>query len=123
MKRIADIEKTLKNEYKSIKSNYIRLKTCKYIFLILKTIIISTSVGLSFINPLIIFATISVPIIDSVMLITDKDRKVSELKLKKDIINQIIKNIEVEKHILTDQESIEKYLVELNGKIKTFLDI
>ena len=35
------------------------------------------------------------PIIDSIMLITDKDKEVSDLKLEKDIINQIIKEIEI----------------------------
>ena len=89
----------------------------------MKTIIISLSIGLSFINPLLITTAISVPIIDGILLITDKDKRVSELKLKKDIANQIIKNIEIEKHILSSQEDIDKFILELNGKIETFFDI
>ena len=123
MKRIEEIENLLKREYKNININYKRLKKCKYFLLILKTIIISCSIGLSFLNPLVILSTTSIPIIDSILLITDKEKRISELKLKKDIINQIVKNIEVEKHILRDQESIDKFILELNGKIETFLDI
>ena len=55
----------------------------------------SLSIGLSFVNPLIIIVSSSVPIIDSIMLITNKDKEVSDLKLQKYIINQIIKEIEI----------------------------
>ena len=55
----------------------------------------SLSIGLSFVNPLIIIVSSSIAIIDSIMLITNKDKEVSDLKLQKDIINQIIKEIEI----------------------------
>ena len=93
--KLEEIEEKLKREHIGIKSRYIKLKRCKYFLLILKTTLLSLSMGLSFINPLIIIVSSTVPIIYSIMMITEKDKKVSELKLQKDIINQIIKEIEI----------------------------
>ena len=81
------------------------------------------SIGLSFINPLIIIASSLVPIIDSILLITEKDKKVCDLKLQKDIINQIIKEIEIKKYTFKDDNEVEKYIIQVYGKIQTFLDI
>ena len=65
----------------------------------IKTTLLSLSIGLSFLNPLIIIIVSStVPIIDSIMLITNKDKEVSHLKIQKDIINQIIKEIQMKKY-------------------------
>ena len=85
--------------------------------------LISLSIGLSFINPLIIIVSSTIPIIDSIMLITEKDKKVCDLKLQKDIINQIIKEIEIKKYTFKDDDEVEKYIIQLYGKIQTFLDI
>ena len=57
------------------------------------------------------------------MLITEKDKKVCGLKLQKDIINQIIKEIEIKRYTFNNDEEIEKYIIEVYGKIQTFLDI
>ena len=123
LKKLSEIEEKLSKDYLYIKNRYVRLKKCKYILLILKTIVISLSIGLSFLNPLIIIVTSTVPIIDSIMLITEKDKKVSDLKLQKDIINQIIKEIEIKRYTFNNDEEIEKYIIEVYGKIQTFLDI
>ena len=123
LKKLSEIEEKLKNDYVDIKKRYIRLKRCKYILLILKTVLISLSIGLSFINPLIIIVSSTIPIIDSIMLITEKDKKVCDLKLQKDIINQIIKEIEIKKYTFKDDDEVEKYIIQLYGKIQTFLDI
>ena len=123
LKKLSEIEEKLKNDYADIKKRYVRLKRCKYILLILKTVLISLSIGLSFINPLIILISITIPIIDSIMLITEKDKKVCDLKLQKDIINQIIKEIEIKKYTFKDDNEVEKYIIQLYGKIQTFLDI
>ena len=56
------------------------------------------------------------------MLITEKDKKVCDLKLQKDIINQIIKEIEIKRFTFNNNEEIEKY-GKFYGKIQTFLDI
>ena len=121
--KLEEIEEKLKREYIGIKSRYIKLKRCKYFLLILKTTLLSLSIGLSFINPLIIIVSSTVPIIDSIMMITEKDKKVSELKLQKDIINQIIKEIEIKKYIFRNDEEVRNYIIQVYGKIQTFLDI
>ena len=105
------------------KKRYIKLKRCKYALLILKTSLISLSIGLSFINPLIIISSSLVPIIDSILLITEKDKKVCDLKLQKDIINQIIKEIDIKRYTFENDEEVKKYILEVYGKIETFLDI
>ena len=123
MQKLNEIEERLKNDYVDIKSRYVKLKRCKYALLILKTVLISLSIGLSFINPLIIIVSSTIPIIDSIMLITEKDKKVCDLKLQKDIINQIIKEIEIKRYTFNNDQEVERYIIEVSGKIETFLDI
>ena len=123
LKKLSEIEEKLNKDYLNIKNRYVILKRCKYILLILKTIFISLSIGLSFINPLIIIVSRTIPIIDSIMLVTEKDKKVCDLKLQKDIINQIIKEIEIKSYTFNNDEEVERYIIELYGKIQTFLDI
>ena len=123
LKKLSEIEEKLNEDYLNIKNRYVKSKRCKYILLILKTILISLSIGLSFLNPLIIIVSSTVPIIDSIMLITEKDKKVCDLKLQKDIINQIIKEIEIKRYTFNNDEEIEKYIIEIYGKIQTFHDI
>ena len=106
LKKLSEIEEKLQKDYIDIKKRYIKLKRCKYGLLILKTSLISLSIGLSFINPLIIIASNLVPIIDSILLIIEKDKKVCDLKLQKDIINQIIIIIILNFHIITNTNLI-----------------
>ena len=123
LKKLSEIEEKLNKGYLNIKNRYVRLKRFKYILLILKTVLISISITLSFINPLIIIKSSTIPIIDSIMLITEKDKKICDLKLQKDIINQIIKEIEIKRYTFNNDEEVERYIIELYGKIQTFLDI
>ena len=111
LQKLSEIEGKLEKDYIDIKNRCIKLKRRKYALLILKTSLISLSIGLSFINPLIIIASL-VPIIDSISLITEKDKKVWDLKLQKDIINQIIKEIEI-KNISKDDNEVEKYIIQV----------
>ena len=123
MQKLCEIEEKLKKEHIDIKSRYVKLKRCKYALLILKTTLLSLSIGLSFLNPLIIIISSTVPIIDSIMLITNKDKEVSHLKIQKDIINQIIKEIDIKRYTFENDEEVKKYILEVYGKIETFLDI
>ena len=123
LQKLSEIEEKLQKDYIDIKKRYIKLKRCKYALLILKTTLISLSIGLSFINPLIIITSSLVPIIDSILLITEKDKKVCDLKLQKDIINQIIKEIDIKRYTFENDEEVRKYILEVYGKIETFLDI
>ena len=123
LQKLSEIEEKLRKDYIDIKHRYIKLKRCKYALLILKTSLISLSIGLSSINPLIIIASSLVPIIDSILLITEKDKKVCDLKLQRYIINQIIKEIEIKKYTFENDDEAEKYIIQVYGKIQTFLDI
>ena len=49
LKKLSDIEEKLNKDYLDIKNRYVRLKRCKYILLILKTVLIQ------FINQFIIY--------------------------------------------------------------------
>ena len=123
LQKLSEIEEKLQKDYIDIKKRCIKLKRCKYALLILKTNLISLSIGLSFINPLIIIASSLVPIVDSILLIIEKDKKVCDLKLQKDIINQIIKEIEIKKYAFKNDDDAEKYIIQVYGKIQNFLDI
>ena len=119
LNKLSEIEQKLNKDYLNIKLRYVKLKRCKYILLILKTILLSLSIGLSFVNPLIIIVSLCVPIIDSIMLITNKDKEVSDLKLQKDIINQIIKEMEIKKYTFKNDEEIEKYILQIFGRVQS----
>ena len=123
MQKLIQIEEKLKKEHIDIKSRYVKLKRCKCALLILKTSLLSLSIDLSFLNPLIIIVSSTVPIIDSNFLITIKDKEVSHLKIQKDIINQIIKEIQMKKFTIENDEEAKKYILEVYGKVETFLDI
>ena len=123
MKKLCEIEEKLKKEHIDIKSRYVKLKRCKYALLILKTTLLSLSIGLTFLNPLIIIVFSTVPIIDSIMLITNKDKEVSHLKIQEDIFNQIIKEIQMKKFTIENDNEAKKYILENYGKVETFLDI
>ena len=123
MQKLIEIEEKLKKEHIDIKSRYVKLKRCNYALLILKTTLLSISICLSFINPSIIIVSSTVPIIDSIMLITNKDKEVSHLKIQKDIINQIIKEIQMKKFTIENDDEAKKYILEVYGKVETFLDI
>ena len=63
MQKLCETEKKLQNEHIDIKKRYIKLKRCKYALLISKTTLLSLSIGLSFLNPLIIIVSSIVPVI------------------------------------------------------------
>ena len=120
MQKLSEIEETLNKDYITIKNRYVRLKRCKYALLILKTILLSSSIGLSFLNPLMIIISSTIPIIDSIMMITKKDEEVSNLKLQKDIINQIIKEIEIKNISLKMTKRLKIILYKYMEKFKLF---
>ena len=57
------------------------------------------------------------------MLITNKDKEVSHSKIQKDIINQIIKEIQMKKFTIENDDEAKKYILEVYGKVEAFLDI
>ena len=123
MRKLCEIEEKLKKEHIDIKSRYVKLKRCEYALLILKTTLLSLSIGLSFLNPILIIVSSIVPVKDSLMLITSKDKEVSHLIIQKDIINQIIKEIQMKKFTIENDDEAKKNILEVYGKVETFLDI
>ena len=123
LQKLSEIETKLQKDYIDIKKRYIKLKRCKYALLILKITLLSLSIGLSFLNPILIIVSSTVPIIDSILLKTNKDKEVSHLKLQKDIINQIIKEIDIKRYTFENNEEVKKYILEVYGKIETVFDI
>ena len=120
MQKLCEIEQKLKKEHIDIKSRYVKLKRCKYALLILKTALLSSSIGLSFLNPLLIIISSTVPIIDSIMLIANKDKEVSHLKIQKDIINQIIKEIQMKKFTIEKMMKLKNIFLKCMEKLKHF---
>ena len=57
------------------------------------------------------------------MLMTDKDKEVCHLKIQKDIIDQIIKKIQMKKYTFENDDEAKKYILVVYGKVETFLDI
>ena len=57
------------------------------------------------------------------MLITNKNKELSHLKIQKDSINQIITEIQMKKYTIENDEEAKKYILEVYGKVETFLDI
>ena len=54
------------------------------------------------------------------MLITDKDKEVSHLKIQKDIINQIIKEIQMKKFTIENDEEAKKIYFRSIWKSRNF---
>ena len=109
LKKSSEIEEKLNKDYLNIKDRYVRLKRCKDVLLILKTVLLSLSIDLSFLNPILIIVSSTAPtILDGIMLITEKDKKVCDLKLQKDIIYQIIKEVEIKRYTFNNDEEVEK---------------
>ena len=100
LQKLSEIESKLQKDYIDIK------KRCKYALLILKTTLLSLSIGLSFLNPILIIFSSIVPITDSIMLITNEDKEVSHLKFQKDIINQIIKEVDIKQYTFENDEEV-----------------
>ena len=54
------------------------------------------------------------------MLITNKDKEVSHLKIQKDIINQIIKEIQMKKYTIEDDNEAKNIFLKYMEKLKLF---
>ena len=67
-----------------------------------------------------IIVSSTIPIIDSIMMITEKDKKVSELKLQKDIFNKILKEIDIKNIYLEMMKRLKIILYKYMGKYKLF---
>ena len=61
LQKLSEIEEKLQKDYIDIKKRYIKLKRCKYAPLILKTTLLSLSIGLNFLKSNINYSFINCP--------------------------------------------------------------
>ena len=104
-KLISDIE----FQYKDESMKYRRLKICKYSFEISKVVILSLSIGLTFINIFTILSMILVPIIDSIKHNSDVDSRLFQTKLKKDLLKELLNYKSSTYKELTEDEILHLY--------------
>ena len=105
MKRLEKIFQDIAIQLKDEKSEYKRLKVCKYSFEISKICILSLSTGLSFINAFAIISLIIIPIIDTVKNNSDVDNRLYESKLKKNLLKEFL-NYKTQTYTELDEEKI-----------------
>ena len=80
----------IQNQLNQEKLKHRRLKICKYSFEISKVVILSVSIGLSFISIFAILSIILIPIIDSIKHNSNVDNRLSLTKLKKDLLKELL---------------------------------
>ena len=106
------IESQLKEE--SFK--YKKLKICKYAFELSKVIIVSISIGLSFISIFAILSTVLIPIIDAGKNNSDVDKRLYNSKLKKDLLKELM-NYKTNTYKSLTQDEIDHLYNKLSNKL------
>ena len=105
MKRLEKIFNDINIQLKEEKTNYRKLKICKYCFEISKICILSLSTGLSFINAFAIISLTFIPIIDAIKNNSDVDHRLYESKLKKNLLKELL-NYKTQIYTELDEEKI-----------------
>ena len=105
MKRLEKIFQDITIQLKEEKSNYRKLKICKYSFEISKISILSLSTGLSLINAFAIISLIAIPIIDIIKNNSDVDHRLYESILKKNLLKELL-NYKAQTYTELDEEKI-----------------
>ena len=104
-KSFDDIEFQLKDE----SNRYRWLKICKYLFELSKVVILSLSTELSFLNILAILSMILIPIIDSIKHNSDVYSTLFQIKLKKDLLKELLNYKSNTSKNLTEEEILHLY--------------
>ena len=89
MKRLEQLFEHINKELIEESKKYKELKICKYSFEISKVAILSLT-GLSFISIFAIFSMILIPIIDSIKHNSNVDSRILIIKLKKDLLKELL---------------------------------
>ena len=105
MKRLEKFFNDINIQLKEEESKYRKLKICKYSFEISKICIFSLSTGLSFANIFAIISLIFLPIIDTIKNNSDVDHRLFELKLKKNLLKELL-NYKTQTYTELDEEKI-----------------
>ena len=82
--------KHIEDQLQEETDKYKKLKICKYIFELSKIVILSLSVGISFISIFGILSAILIPIIDAAKNNSDIDKRLYNTKLKKDLLKELM---------------------------------
>ena len=90
MLRLDKLFKHIEDQLKEETDKYKKLKICKYIFELSKIVILSLSVGISFISIFAILSSVSIPIIDTIKNNSDIDKRLYNTKLKKDLLKELM---------------------------------
>ena len=105
MKSLEKIFENIAIQLKEEKSKYRNLNICKYSFEISKICILSLSTGSSFINAFAIISLIFIPVIDTIKNNSDVDHRLFELKLKKNLLKELL-NYKTQAYTDLDEEKI-----------------
>ena len=89
MLRLDKLFKHIEDQLKEETDKYKKLKICKYIFELSKIVILSLSVGISFISIFAILSSVSIPIIDTIKNNSDIDKRLYNTKLKEDLLKEL----------------------------------
>ena len=90
MLRLEKLFKHIEDQLQEETDKYKKLKICKYVFELSKIVILSLSVGISFISIFGILSAILIPIIDAAKNNSDIDKRLYNTKLKKDLLKELM---------------------------------
>ena len=109
MKELNKLFSDIEFQYQEESTKYRRLKICKYSFEISKVVILSLSIGLTFISIFVILSTILIPIIDSIKHNSNVDSRLFQTKLKKDLLKELLNYKSSTYKELTEDEILHLY--------------
>ena len=104
-KSFSDIE----FQYQDESNKHKKFKISKYSFEISKVVILSLSTGLAFISIFAILSMILIPIIDSIKHNSDVDSRLFQIKLKKDLLKELLNHKSSTYKELTEDEILHLY--------------
>ena len=109
MKELNKLFSDIESQYQDESMKHKKLKICKYSFEISK-VILSLSTGLAFISIFAILSMILIPIIDSIKHNSDVDSRLFQIKLKKDLLKELL-NYKSSTHKELTEDEIYIYII------------
>ena len=116
MKELDDLFNDIKLQLNIEKSEYKKLRICKYSFEISKVAILSLATGLSFINIFAILSIILIPVIDTTKHTANVDQRLTMYKLKKDLLKELY-NYKSSTYKNLTEEEINHLYTKLTNKL------
>ena len=116
MLRLYKLFKHIELQLQEETDKYKKLNICKYVFELSKVVILSLSVGLSFISIFAILSAIFIPIINVAKNNSDVDKRLYNTKLKKDLLKELI-NYKTNTYKELTEEEINHLYDKLSNKL------